>query len=173
MLPRGKVVARCRSGIRHRDRLSQFWGWNKVVPVCGVLNLPNSYSTGIPWSKRNRSKGSINLIGSLIGSMLLLLLFKSRQMGRLYRTKSFCKKSCVWQLPQFLLPGKDIGMIRMSHPEWVKLCVELNYVPNQNTKIPSATTWWNKVWARLKLYWPRCYRCNEAPTDIFKRKKRY
>ena len=38
----------------------QFWGWRKVVPVCGVLNLSNSYSTGNPWSKRNRHKGSIN-----------------------------------------------------------------------------------------------------------------
>ena len=60
MLPRGEVVARCWSGIRHHDRHSQFWGWNKVVPVCGILNLSNSYSTGIPWSKRNRRKGSIN-----------------------------------------------------------------------------------------------------------------
>ena len=25
-------------------------------------------------------------------------------------------------------------MNRISHPDWVKLCVELNYVPNQNTK---------------------------------------
>ena len=60
MLPRGEVVAWCQSGIRHRNRHSQFWGWNKVVPVCGVLNLSKSYSTGIPWSKRNRRKGSIN-----------------------------------------------------------------------------------------------------------------
>ena len=44
----------------HRSRHSQFWGWRKVVPVCGVLNLSNSYSTGNPWSKRNRRKGPIN-----------------------------------------------------------------------------------------------------------------
>ena len=60
MWPRGEIKARCRSRIRHRNRHSQFCGWNKVVPVCGVLNLSNSYSTGIPWSKRNRRKGSIN-----------------------------------------------------------------------------------------------------------------
>ena len=59
MLPRDEV-ARCRSGILHRCRHSQIWGWRKVVPVCGVLNLSNSYSTGNPWSKRNRCKGSIN-----------------------------------------------------------------------------------------------------------------
>ena len=30
-------------------------------------------------------------------------------------------------------------MNMISHPHWVKLCVELNYAPNQNTKIPSST----------------------------------
>ena len=60
MWPRGEVVARCRSGIRHRNRHSQSLGWNKVVPVCGVLNLSNSYSTGIPSSKWNRREASIN-----------------------------------------------------------------------------------------------------------------
>ena len=30
-------------------------------------------------------------------------------------------------------------MNRLSHLDWVKLCVELNYAPNQNTKIPTAT----------------------------------
>ena len=54
MLPRGEVVTRCRSGIRHRNRHSQFWGWHKVVPVCGILNVSNPYSTGSPWSIRNR-----------------------------------------------------------------------------------------------------------------------
>ena len=49
------------------------------------------------------------------------------------------KRGCVWQLPQFLLPGKESRVNRISHPEWVKLYVELNYAPNQNTKIPSAT----------------------------------
>ena len=139
-LPRGEVVARCRSGIRHRNRHSQFWEWNKDVPVCGVLNLSNSYSTGIPWSKRNRRKGSMNWIGSLIVSMLLLLLlFKSRQMGRLYRTKSFCEKAVFGSFPNFYCPERRSGLNRIRHPDWAKLCVELNYAPNQNTKIPSAT----------------------------------
>ena len=52
MWPRGETRTRCRSGIQNRIRHSQFWGWHKVVPVCGVLNVSNSYSTGIPWSKR-------------------------------------------------------------------------------------------------------------------------
>ena len=35
--------------------------------------------------------------------------------------------------PQFVLN-------RISHPDWVKLCIELNYALNQNTKIHSATS---------------------------------
>ena len=31
------------------------------------------------------------------------------------------------------------GLNRISHPDWVKLCVELNCAPNQNTKFPSVT----------------------------------
>ena len=43
------------------------------------------------------------------------------------------QRDCVWQLTQFLLPGKGgSGENRISHPDWVKLCVELN-MPNQNT----------------------------------------
>ena len=42
------------------DIANFFGGVRKVVPACGVLNLSNSYSTGNPWSKRNRHKGSIN-----------------------------------------------------------------------------------------------------------------
>ena len=42
-------------------------------------------------------------------------------------------KNCVWQLTQFLLPGKEIRLNRISHPDWVKLCVELICTPNQNS----------------------------------------
>ena len=59
MLP-CEEVARYRGGILHHSRHSQFWGWRKVAPVCGVLNFSNSYSTGNPWSKRNRRQGSMN-----------------------------------------------------------------------------------------------------------------
>ena len=53
MLSRGEIRTRCRSGILHHSRHSQFWGWRKVVPSCGVLNVSNPYSTGKPWSKKN------------------------------------------------------------------------------------------------------------------------
>ena len=58
--------------------------------------------------------------------MLLLLLFKSRQMGQ----------GCFGSFPNFCYPERRSGRNRISHPDWVKLCVELNYAPNQNTKIP-------------------------------------
>ena len=35
--------------------------------------------------------------------------------------------------------GDTGGENRISNPDWVKLCVELNCAPNQNTKFPSAT----------------------------------
>ena len=138
MLPRGEVVARCRSGIRHRDQHRNNFTSPPKLAMCGVLNLSNSYSTGIPWSKRNRHKGSMNQIGSLIVFMLLLL-FKSRQMGHLYRTKSFCEKAVFGSFPNFCCLERSSGLNRISHPDWVKLCVELSYAPNQNTKSPSAT----------------------------------
>ena len=30
------------------------------------------------------------------------------------------------KFPQFVLPGKVIGMNRISHPDWLKLCVDPN-----------------------------------------------
>ena len=73
MLPRGEVVTRCWNGIRHHSRHSQFWGWRKVVPVCGILNVSNQYSTGKPWSKKN-NQGVHELEYFPHGAMLLLLL---------------------------------------------------------------------------------------------------
>ena len=56
MLPRDEVAG-CQSEILHRSRHSQSWRRLKVVPVCGVLNSSNSYSTGNPWSMRIDSRG--------------------------------------------------------------------------------------------------------------------
>ena len=50
-------AARYRSEILHRSRHSQYWRRLKVVPVCGVLNSSNSYSTGNPWPKRIDARG--------------------------------------------------------------------------------------------------------------------
>ena len=49
------------------------------------------------------------------------------------------KRGVFGSFPNFCCPERRSGMNRISHPDWVKLYVELNYAPNQNTKIPSAT----------------------------------
>ena len=86
-------------------------------------------------------------------------------MGRLYRTKSFWEKGCVWQLPQFLLSGKEVRWNRISHPDWVKLYVELNYAPNQNTKIPSATGLIHRK-TKQPTNQPPCHYCRELTSNL-------
>ena len=40
--------------------------------------------------------------------------------------------------PDFLAGNESSGVNRISHPDWVKLSVELNCAPNQNTKFFSS-----------------------------------
>ena len=58
---------------------------------------------------------------------------------RLYKTELFCQNGCLTVFPNYCSPERWFGLNRISHPDWVKLCVELNYAPSQNTKISSAT----------------------------------
>ena len=47
------------------------------------------------------------------------------------------KENVFGSLPNLLLPGKGSSeMNRIGNPDWVKLSVELNCAPNQNTKFP-------------------------------------
>ena len=62
MLPRGEVAG-YRSGILHRSRHSQHWKRLKVVPICGLLNSSNAYSTENLWSKRIDARGPMKLDG--------------------------------------------------------------------------------------------------------------
>ena len=59
-------------------------------------------------------------------------------------------KRLFGSLPNFSCPERRSGMNRISHPDWVKLCVELSYAPNQNTNFPSATNWKStrKLWGQ-------------------------
>ena len=52
---------------------------------------------------------------------------------RLHRTELFSQKGCLTAFLNYCCPERWFGQNR------VKLCVELNDAPNQNTKIPSAT----------------------------------
>ena len=137
MLPRGEVVARYRSEIRHRRRHRQFCSWRKVVPVCGVLNSSNSYSTGNPWSK---TQGIHKLDGFPHCFHVAAAAAIEEQADETSALNEVVQPKRVFDgFPQLLLPRKVFGMNRISHPDWVKLCAELNYAPNKNTKIPSAT----------------------------------
>ena len=103
MLPRGEIIARCRSVIWHRSRHSQFWEWRKVVPVCGVLNVSNPYSTGNPWPKKNR-QGVHKLDYFPHGVMMLLL-----QTVDICTERSCSAKNGVFDgFPQLLLPRKVV-----------------------------------------------------------------
>ena len=64
---------------------------------------------------------------------MLLLLFKSCQWDVCTGRRCPAKETVFGSLPNFCCPGKEILRNRIGHPDWVKLCVELNCAPNQNT----------------------------------------
>ena len=49
------------------------------------------------------------------------------------------KRMCLAAYPISAARKEGPAMNRISHPDWVKLCVELICAPNQNTKFSSAT----------------------------------
>ena len=66
-------------------------------------------------------------------SMLLLVLLKNGQGDVCTGRHCSAKEAVFVSLPNFCCLGKSSGLNRIGHPDWVKLCVELNCVPNQNT----------------------------------------
>ena len=125
MFPRGEV-AWCRSGILHRSRHSQYWRRLRVVPVCGVLNLSNSYSTGNPWSKRIDARGPwIRHLPSWWYDAAADI--EEQTVRRLSWTNKFWKREWVFNgFPNLCCPERWYGVNRISHPDWVKLCVDPN-----------------------------------------------
>ena len=71
---------------------------------------------------------------------MLLLLLKNGQWDVCTGQHCSAKESVFGSLPNFCCSEGRSGMNRISHPDWAKLCVELNCAPNQNTKFPSTTT---------------------------------
>ena len=126
MLPRGEVVTRCRSGIKHRSRHSQFWGWRKVVPVwVAYWMYPIHIQLGI-LGLRKITKESMNLAASLMVPCCCCCCCYWRADGRrLYRTKLFSQRECLTVFPNYCSPERWFGLNRISHTDWVKLCVEL------------------------------------------------
>ena len=71
---------------------------------------------------------------------MLLLLLKNGQWDVCTGRRCSAKETVFGSLPNFCCPGRKFGLNRISHPDWVKLCVKLNCAPNQNAKLSSATS---------------------------------
>ena len=63
-----------------------------------------------------------------------MLLLEEPPMRRLHWAAFSSQRECVWQLTRFASRKLRFRLNRISHPDWVKLSVELNCAPNQNTK---------------------------------------
>ena len=137
MWPRGEIRTRWQSGIRHRIDIANFGGDIKLF-LCVAYWM---YLTHIQLGSlglRRIDKGS-NELYSFSLMVPCCCCYWSTDDRRLYRTKSFCKKAVFGSFPNFCSLESRSRLNRISHPDWVKLCVDLNYAPNQNTKFPSAT----------------------------------
>ena len=66
------------------------------------------------------------------------IAIEERPMGRLQWSAFSSQRGCVWQFTRFGGRKWRSGMNRISHPDWLKLSVELNCAPNQNTKFFSS-----------------------------------
>ena len=51
------------------------------------------------------------------------------------------QKKWVWLLTRFASRKWRSRLNRISHPDWVKLSVEINWAPNQNTRFSSSLHW--------------------------------
>ena len=69
--------------------------------------------------------------------LLLLLLLKNGQCDVCTGRRPPAKETGFGSLPDFLTGNERSGLNRIGHPDWVKLSVELNCAPNQNTKFSS------------------------------------
>ena len=64
---------------------------------------------------------------------MLLVLLKNGQWDACTGRRCSAKETVFGSLPNFCYPGKSSGLNRIGNSDWVKLCVELNCAPNQNT----------------------------------------
>ena len=64
---------------------------------------------------------------------MLLLLLKNRQWDVCTGRRCSVKETVFGSLPNFCCLERRSRLNRISHPDWMKLCVELNCAPNQNS----------------------------------------
>ena len=120
-------MAGCRSGILRRNRHSQSWRRLRVVPVWDGLNPSNSYSTGNLWSKRIDTKGPWI---RWLSSWWCDAAAAKRRADSNYVCpvwKVLGKSESLADFPQFGASRKKWSRLnRISHPNWVKICVKHN-----------------------------------------------
>ena len=77
---------------------------------------------------------------SALGDVVQLksIAIEERPMGRLHWSAPPAKETGFGSLPDLLTGNERSGLNRISHPDWLKLSVELNCAPNQNTKFSSS-----------------------------------
>ena len=64
------------------------------------------------------------------------------------------KRLCLAAYPISAARERRSGMNRISHPDWVKLCVELNCAPNQNAFCYSHICWLQHLKQDNNCRWP-------------------
>ena len=90
-------------------------------------------------------------------------------MGRLHWPALSPEENVFGSLPNFCCPERRSGWNRIGHPDWVKLCVELNCAPNQNTfcytrmkSLMHSYAHWPNMNKDIKNIVKSCKGCGEA-----------
>ena len=91
---------------------------------------------------------------SALGGIVQLksIAIVERPVWRLHWSAFSSQRECVWQLNQSVSRKWRSGLNRIGHPDWVKLSVELNCAPNQNTKFLFTTDGQNIYSIKLPFF---------------------
>ena len=120
------------SGIKALHRHSQFWGWHKVVPLVAYWMYLIHIQLGFLGLRDIRRKEFINEIGSLVCPCCCCywrVASETSALGGVVHPKRLCLAAYSISAAR----ERRSGLNGRGHPDWVKLCVELNCAPNQNT----------------------------------------
>ena len=121
-----------------REGLCFLHFWRKTCCSCRnwTLDVTVSFVSGI-W-------GEVSALGGV--DQLKTIAIEERPVWHLHWSAFSSQRDWVWPHTRFGSRKWRSGVNRISHPDWVKLSVELNCVPNQNTKFsPSLQTIWTHI----------------------------
>ena len=91
---------------------------------------------------------------SALGGVVQLksIAIEERPVWRLHWSAFSSQRECVWQFTRFGGRNWRSGMNRISHPDWVKLSVELICAPNQNTKFFPSLHIYIYIYIRMYIF---------------------